>query len=713
MSDTVSLQADVGNLSLAGLNSFRSVLSALSTDDVQPSAMLQVQDIGSLFHANGKFASTVSDELQRSPSHRLDMLSCAIGWRKGDASSLLAQSAGGQAAALLALFLRNTYDHRTAGDILYRFSQRYMPRSRCVASVKQLAEVLTKVSGKIASMGYSNFLAEQATKLRLAYLQSNLTVPCEILDDMTEEGTVEMLGVISRAQREADTRARITGIRSVGHIMTFLLVLCAEDIEISVEGTVIHGGSNKRIFLEVVAGPDDRFPWHAPTKFQLETTVKMEEFVDIPVAVRLNSAKIRTFSWKGWLAARLDLLLFEYGSLNQDDLITDCCNFIWNLFRTEEAGDMAGQSQSWSPALDSLGPQARQRMQEALDSMFLPQTWVPRMEAPEVIADRMIEVFARATARLSRRDHFPSDATSSEHDKTRLLSYAPACTHCARLWDQLVAILADAFAGLYIIPSPKAAVSTLSEHKRAPRMLPWEEKLFTLRYWLQTFGTEDLAVNTNDPLLLLGRWNGSSVLYPTALAQLKMSDSSRLTYQLSDGCFMLNDRYFDNLEAGFTRGVHTYGPRNAGPEMVLDKIIPTRPGASYHIDVTLTESFSAIKIWVRANIDNQITELNLYEIIRCYEQLIFSEPCDHPYATPLVTSRPHRIPANVFESPYVGADQITVRLYMVHRNPQLQFLCLGNGQDLSASRILFMKSCCLNCAFDQAIDKKCRGIVVS
>lgn len=370
MSGTVSLQADVGNLGSFGLNSFRSVLSALSTDDVQPAAMLQVQDIESLFHANGKFASTVSDELQRSPSHRVDMLSCAVGWRKGDATSMLSQSAEGQAAALLALFLRNTYDHRTAGEILYRFSQRCMPRSRCVASIKQLAEVLTKVCGKIASMGYGNFLAEQVTKLRLVYLQLDKVVPVNFLDDITEETAAELLECMSRAQRETDTRARIRGTMSVGHIMTFLLIMCADDVEISVEGTVIHGGSNKRIFLEVVDTPSDH---REITKFQLETAIELKEFSSI-ISDRNSFPRLKkdmcTFSWKGWLAARLNLLWSRNQNLNRDDLTTDCCHFIWNLFHTEKAGEIAGHSGPW---LESLGPQPRQRIQEALSLMFLPQ----------------------------------------------------------------------------------------------------------------------------------------------------------------------------------------------------------------------------------------------------------------------------------------------------------------------------------------------------
>lgn len=290
-------------------------------------------------------------------------------------------------------------------------------------------------------------------------------------------------------------------------------------------------------------------------------------------------------------------------------------------------------------------------------------------------------------------------------------------------------ILADAFAGLYINPSPKAAISILLSYdlfndRLAKFRLPWDDKDFSLRRLMGKFRVHDLVRDFDDmDSQLLGSWNGSSVLYPTSLARLKMSNSSRFTYQLSDGCFMLNERYFDKLLAG--SGAYKYeATPGLGPELVLDKIIPTPAGSSYNIDVTLTESFSAIKIWVRANIHNHITDLDLEAILKNYERLNLSEPCDHPYCTPLDTSRryiephnssrPYRLPEDVFEAPYDKRDNTSrISLYMVHKDPRLQFLCLGNGKNVWASRILFMRDCCLNCAFQQAVDRQCLSIIAS
>jgi hypothetical protein len=63
MSQQVSPQVDVGGLSLRGLSAFSSILATLSTDDVAPAAMLQMERLGSFFPINGPKAAKVPDLL--------------------------------------------------------------------------------------------------------------------------------------------------------------------------------------------------------------------------------------------------------------------------------------------------------------------------------------------------------------------------------------------------------------------------------------------------------------------------------------------------------------------------------------------------------------------------------------------------------------------------------------------------------------------------
>ena len=80
----VASQVDVGALTLNGLAAFAPVLAVLSADDVTPLAIVQMENLGSLFHINGKYALQVPDLLQRCKSTRLDRLGLLVGWRKGD-----------------------------------------------------------------------------------------------------------------------------------------------------------------------------------------------------------------------------------------------------------------------------------------------------------------------------------------------------------------------------------------------------------------------------------------------------------------------------------------------------------------------------------------------------------------------------------------------------------------------------------------------------
>jgi hypothetical protein len=78
----VSPQVDVGTLTLNGLAAFSPLIAALSTDNVSPLAMIQLEKLGTLFYRSGKYAAKVPDLLQRCSSTRLDQLGMTIGWRK-------------------------------------------------------------------------------------------------------------------------------------------------------------------------------------------------------------------------------------------------------------------------------------------------------------------------------------------------------------------------------------------------------------------------------------------------------------------------------------------------------------------------------------------------------------------------------------------------------------------------------------------------------
>ena len=90
MANSIATQLDIGGLTLHGLSTFSKMLATFSADDVAPTAMIQMERLGSMFLISGKYADRVPDLLQRYSSVRLDRTLISIGWYKGDSASIMA-----------------------------------------------------------------------------------------------------------------------------------------------------------------------------------------------------------------------------------------------------------------------------------------------------------------------------------------------------------------------------------------------------------------------------------------------------------------------------------------------------------------------------------------------------------------------------------------------------------------------------------------------
>ncbi len=124
----VQTNANIEALGFGAISTFRTLLAAASADDVQPMAVNQLADLGSMLNVSGPLAAKVPDVLRRSSSHKIESLQLTIGWRKGDTSYHLSQTAGGQAAALLCVCLVNLVEVEIAGSILYRLRSSLLPK---------------------------------------------------------------------------------------------------------------------------------------------------------------------------------------------------------------------------------------------------------------------------------------------------------------------------------------------------------------------------------------------------------------------------------------------------------------------------------------------------------------------------------------------------------------------------------------------------------
>ena len=250
MSTSVSPQVDVGALSIRGLSAFAPLLDAISVDNVSPTAVIQMHNLGSTFLISGKYAAKLPDYLQRYSLVPIGRLAVSVGWRKGDTAPTMAESAGGQAVSLLSLCLFNLYSVSDAGQILFGLSKRLLPAAQAFSSVSQLVEVGKLLRNKLDLLGFGNELAQQVMRLHDAYQHMGVNVPVDLLEDIAPDSMIDLLENISIALCDAKRLLRITGTRGLGHVLGLVMTMFPQDTLVTVNGAVILEGLRQAIIID-------------------------------------------------------------------------------------------------------------------------------------------------------------------------------------------------------------------------------------------------------------------------------------------------------------------------------------------------------------------------------------------------------------------------------------------------------------------------------
>jgi hypothetical protein len=306
MSDSLDVQFDVSNLTLLGLGSFTTVLGALSADDVQPTAMLQLEKLGASFPISGPLRAQIPDHLQRCRSKRLERLGVTIGWRKGDAASLMSHSAGGQSIALLATCLENMYGNESTATILYKLSKSLLPNSTRLSSPKQLQRATIILARKLAVIGFGTILAKQVCRIHEAYEYLPQKVPSSLLSSLSQDGMCDILSKFSLAAREEKRIVRVRGCASMGYIAALAVSLFSDDCIVTVENLIIHQGCrSSSITIDIT----DSLGYES---LQVRLVGKIDSLFDLPVRPAQPPQTLR-FSRQAPFAAYMQLYLQEWG----------------------------------------------------------------------------------------------------------------------------------------------------------------------------------------------------------------------------------------------------------------------------------------------------------------------------------------------------------------------------------------------------------------
>jgi hypothetical protein len=332
-SNSISLQADVGNLpsnSVALLSALSPIIQAISADNVSATAVVQVESLGSCFHLNGEWANTVPDFLTRVRSYRFKRLSQWVGWRAGDTASMMAQTSGGKAAAVLCLALVELYDQERAGLILYELSALLLPQEKRIASMRQLGEVATILGNKLAAIGFGNHLASHVTRIRQTYFTAGLKVPNILLIPPSCETTKEFLHCLSKALIEQHSMLYWEGCAGGAHLLSIVMAFCPEDTTVAVENEIIHQGPRRSVMMSFLSEASTSF-WMESTLYDGMATGKLQV---VPARFQASiggpgAFHSTRFKWEGGLSDALEILISSESSNVTIAFIRQACvNFI-------------------------------------------------------------------------------------------------------------------------------------------------------------------------------------------------------------------------------------------------------------------------------------------------------------------------------------------------------------------------------------------------
>ena len=690
MSRAVQSQADVGNLSLAGLSAFSSILATLSADNVVPLALIQMGELGAALPTSGEYAEKVKSLLQRCSDVRLDHLAIVIGWRKNDSASLMAESAGGQAIALVSICLTNLFKPADTGTILGRLCSRLLSGSMNISSMAQLANVAMLLSGKLNTLGFGNLLAKEVTKIHQVYEALGKPAPRDLLEPLDTESAIELLGSISRALREDQKICRISGSRGMGYILGLIQALFRRNTVVTVEGAIIQDTEHSNIVCEIIQRDCSE-----PTHIYLETCIPTSKPIELPIAI-LQSTSTQsqesipyTFHWTGWVADWLQLMFLNYGFKCDQAILDACCDLVMLIPAALSVSPTFSRERERlqpAPLLALLGPLPRTRMSTICKDIFRSEPTLSQMTLKTAFSNlvaivsekvRPIDCFCPAESKCSLINGWVYSDSKMEKQKKRCVLH--------QLWNAIGSALDKALWCFFVNTGPNTSISPDETMGRYFILTPATTGQRTLK-------VDELVENVMRLVAII--WgkkeyvaisSNSCTIYPTILKTFSVPSHQAVMFTLVEGNVVFEGRYHRRLDARPVRA----RPKTRKP---LRKDDIRSSHNEMHVgnpSLTIREAFDCLEVLCSFKSSGFDTKVDLKSVILGYCGMRWTDTCHHPMTDLMNLDKDGFLATSVASPAAEGRSGVV----MTRWNPIAQFLCCELG-----NQAIFVKNCCINCA---------------
>lgn len=724
MSDQFNLQTDLANTpqgAVALLGAITPILRALSSDNVSPLAVVQLEAIGHCFHMSGPMARQTPAVLTRNGSMRLSRLRSSLGWMAGDTASALAQTAGGQTAALLILCLVEMFCRNFTGHLLFELSLKILPTSQCLAGMGHLSDLAEIIANKMQPLAFGQHHAIQLTRIREAYFLSGIEVDpstmASLLDRPNLEVLVGMLDAVQQALRDETTVVHITGFQGLGSIVALVMGLCPDDVLLLVENGIISQGQRRSIVVSILHKEQTTFTVEKIIRGSKNSTVLPISFRDndfLSQPGRLSSYEYSTFKSKGCLATMTEQLMTSVSFKPARSVIISLVNCTAAIMLCFTGSDFGTLSEFPAGGLRSLlGARATAYARDRLQFLFDVEPCLDELDP--VAWYRMLRTSVAAlvpdracTCRQCGASHVWS-TLSAKHDPCPLRS----------VWGGLQSLVGHAIL-LSLLDTDLEALRIVQcpQTKMGPhvcrQLIRRVESRDTVEDVEYGYSVSDLhndmchlmgaiSPNTGDEYRMLGTSNGATSVFPATLESLSFDQDHTVRYKALDGQFHDGRNYYKALMEDIC-----IPPRPLAVKSILQPpgtVCPSGIGA--HSDATLSVRPFHNSLALRTMIlfSDLATHVSFHGLQLAYMNHSVASACNHDKCDS-VSGDAMPIMTTGLEAPLAGNSHISVVL--THGNSEAQFL--AGVPDIPT---LFQGESCLGCCFKIARSMGYRLIIQS
>ena len=693
------------------LEQTRNLLSVCTSDGVTAVVLNFLDAFGARFAVSGELCQQIREACNEDRRTILGELKIAVGYRRGDATSILASSSSGLSAIAVIIAATEMYPNEDMAYILTELAEDELPPSITIPSARELNACFEAIHNRCQAFEFCTHYAKLVTAIRRTRMLNNRSSGFDNLTACPPAGM--LIGLLRRmlslAQSDSGSQLRIDGSESMGILAAAVSWWYPSLVLIISEENVIWPCSapRPRCLVRIESGFETQ--WWEETAIESLPNLLPSNFPKLSEVFQPNEIwpdRDLLHPTSGFVSGALGSLGFREGP----DLDRACAIIATLAFRLagslviKRENNLSGSQKNF---LHYLGEPLTSR-QYICQSLLTTCGYLPLPEDLSVVdlgqeLDCLVFKNVQALFSSDCPQHFCEHLSlhkwsqSSDH---RCVWYNLRSFYGELIWKVLLHFLVDSSAdfGVHIGSNHHAIQSLLQKHFAHF----WQhERVVVSRWDLQSCLAEWLGLTWASPTYLGSSNYGISMYIPAAFwPDINESKLSRIG--VAQGAFVHRNNYYQFVTVADDAEEHAANQHSTCQSAKLVS------GAIKDVNYTVREGIDDLKVrTLIQDVSGLRKEINLAEAVSnaCFFDSVIA--CGHARSLELDSKRhSFQVLSTSVAEPFVTGKKVCV---MSAPNDPKSCLYACDGLKWAT----FLRDACLECGIRQVANSKSPRVMIS